>query len=126
MSDDALSQARDTKVRVMGEAYVERQEAQTTRLDREYRDFVNEFAWGRTWSRRTLGSRDRHMVTLALLAASRDAEHFASHVHAALSSGISGYEVIEVLRHVAVYSGVPAASSAVRIAKEIIEAQSEH
>ena len=58
------------------------------------------------------------MLTLVLLAALGHEEEFAMHVRATENTGATAEDIKELLMHVAVYAGVPAANRAFRIAKD--------
>lgn len=105
---------------VLGEAHVARSEAALTPLDRPFRDFILEGAWGRVWTRPGLSRRDRSLVTLAILAALGHEGEFRLHVRAMANTGATEEELAEALLHVATYAGVPAANHALKIAKEAL------
>jgi len=107
---------------VLGEAHVARSEAALTPLDRPFRDFILEGAWGRVWTRPGLSRRDRSLVTLAILAALGQEGEFRLHVRAMANTGATAEELSEALLHVATYAGVPAANHALKIAKDVLSA----
>ncbi|WP_207481455.1 4-carboxymuconolactone decarboxylase [Arenibaculum pallidiluteum] len=107
-----------TRRAVLGDAHVDRAEANRTEFDTDFQRFITEGAWGSVWSRPGLTRRERSLITIALLAAGGHHEEVAMHVRATRNTGASAEDVKEALLHVAVYAGVPAANSAFRIAKE--------
>ncbi len=90
------------------------------KLAPDYFDHVQQSAFGDIWSRPGLPVRDRSMITVALLAALGHPEELRSHLAGALSVGISREEIVEILMHVSVYAGVPAAGSALRVAADVL------
>jgi 4-carboxymuconolactone decarboxylase len=64
--------------------------------------------------------RDRSMITVALLAALGQPEELRSHIAGALNVGITREEIVEILTHVSIYAGVPAAGSAMRVAADVL------
>jgi alkylhydroperoxidase/carboxymuconolactone decarboxylase family protein YurZ len=60
------------------------------------------------------------MITIALLAALGHDEEVAMHVRATRNTGATADDIKEVMLHVAVYAGVPAANRAIRIAKQVL------
>lgn len=106
-----------TRRRVLGEAHVARAEAAKTDFDAPFQRLITEAAWGRVWSSDRLTPRERSIVTLALLAALGHTEEFAMHVRATANTGATEEDISEALMHVAIYAGVPAANTAIRIAK---------
>jgi len=105
---------------VLGEAHVARASAAITDLDRDFQNFITRTAWGGVWTRGHFDRRQRSIVTLALLAALGHHEEFALHVRATRNTGATEADIAELLMHVAVYAGVPAANSAFRVAKQVI------
>ncbi|MBD0271896.1 MAG: 4-carboxymuconolactone decarboxylase [Acetobacteraceae bacterium] len=106
---------------VLGDAHVDRSEAKTTAFDAPFRDFILEGVWGRVWTRPGLARRDRSLLCLGMLAALGHDEELRLHVCATRNTGVTEEEIAEVLLQVAAYAGVPAANSALRVAKEALE-----
>lgn len=113
-----------TKVRteVLGVEHVERTRARTTELDADFQRFITEMAWGSVWARPDLDRRTRSLVTIAILAALGRREELELHLRATRNTGVEPNEIAEVLLHVAVYAGVPAANSAFALAKSALSA----
>src|ERR1051326_5284825 len=101
---------------VLGSEHVERAQAHTTEFDADFQRFITEMAWGSVWARPDLDRRTRSLVTIAILAA-LGREELAVHLRASRNIGVDPHEIAEVLLHVAVYAGVPAANTAVAMAK---------
>ena len=81
--------------------------------------FITEGAWGSVWARPGLERRTRSMLVVALMAALGHEEELAMHIRATRNTGATPEDVREVLLMVAVYAGVPAANTAIRIAKQV-------
>lgn len=111
----------EVRRRVLGDAHVDRSEAAITPLDAPFRDFILEGVWGRVWTRPGLSWRDRSLLCLGMLAALGHHEEFRLHVRATRNTGVTPEEIAEVLLQVAAYGGVPAANTALRIAKETLK-----
>jgi 3-carboxy-cis,cis-muconate cycloisomerase len=109
---------------VLGDEHVDRAAASTTEFTAPFQDFVTRYAWGELWNRPGLSRPERSMITIAMLAALGRDEELALHVRAALRNGLGPEEISEVLLHVAVYAGVPAANRAFAIAAAIIDSHS--
>jgi 4-carboxymuconolactone decarboxylase len=119
---DVMTESRfdiGMKVRkeVFGSEYVERALARTTEFDADFQRFITEMAWGSVWARPDLDRRTRSLVTIAILAA-LGREELAVHLRASRNIGVDPHEIAEVLLHVAVYAGVPAANAAFSVAKK--------
>jgi 4-carboxymuconolactone decarboxylase len=108
-----------TRRAVLGEAHVDRSEKNRTEFDAEFITLITESAWGSVWSRETISKRERSMITLALLAGLGHHEEFVLHLKATRNTGATMEDIKDVLLHVAIYAGVPAANTAFRIAKQV-------
>jgi 3-oxoadipate enol-lactonase/4-carboxymuconolactone decarboxylase len=106
---------------VLGDAHVDRAAARTTHLDREFQDFIERYAWGSVWARAGLDRRSRSIAVLTALVAGGHHEELAMHLRGARTNGLTDQEIVEVLLQSAVYCGVPAANTAFRIAKSVLE-----
>ena len=107
-----------TRCKVLGDAHVTRVEASKTEFDAPFQDLITDAAWGHVWSRPNITLRERSMITIALLAALGQDEEVAMHVRSCSNTGASADDIREVLLHVAIYAGVPAANHAIKIVKE--------
>ncbi len=101
---------------VLGADHVARAEAQQTEFDAEFQKFITEVAWGTVWARPGLDRRTRSLLTIAILAA-LGREELALHLRASRNVGVDPKDIVEVLFHVALYAGVPAANHAFAMAK---------
>ncbi len=106
-----------TRRAILGDAHVDRAEADKTAFDAPFQEMITEGAWGTLWARDEISKRDRSLITLALLAAGGHWEEVAMHIRATANTGATPEEVREVFLHVAIYAGVPAANHALRLAK---------
>ena len=110
--DDGMRVRRE----VLGDEHVDRSVAGATELDRSFMEWITTNVWGDLWVDPTLDRKTRSMITIAVLAAlGRD--ELALHLRASLTTGVSDAELAQVLQHVAVYAGVPAANHAFHIAR---------
>ncbi len=105
---------------VLGEAHVARAQANATPLDAPFQDWITANVWGGVWTRPGLDRRTRSLLTLAMMAALGRHEEFELHVRATRNTGVTPEEIAEVLLQVGVYAGVPAANSALKLAKAIL------
>ncbi|WP_256476061.1 carboxymuconolactone decarboxylase family protein [Siccirubricoccus soli] len=83
---------------------------------------TEEFAYGDIWERPGLSKRDRSMITVAALIALGREEQLATHLGRALGNGVTKEEIAEIVTHLAVYAGWPAAMTAAHIASDVYEA----
>jgi 4-carboxymuconolactone decarboxylase len=123
MEESAFERGMRVRKEVLGSEYVEQALMRATAFEADFQRFITEAAWGSVWSRPDLDRRTRSLVTIAILAA-LGREELALHLRASQNVGVDPREIAEVLMHVAVYAGVPAANTAFKVAKTIF-AQSE-
>lgn len=113
-------QGMTVRRRVLGDEHVDRAIAGTTELTADFQDFITRVAWGDVWSRPGLDRRSRSIAVLTSLIAHGHHEELAMHLRAALRNGLTVDEIREVILQSAVYSGVPAANTAFRVASEVL------
>ncbi|MER5545399.1 alpha/beta fold hydrolase [Streptomyces sp. NPDC002589] len=106
---------------VLGDAYVDGELAQSDGLTGDFQEFITRYAWGEIWDRPGLDRRTRSCITLTALVAGGHLDELALHTRAALRNGLTPDEIKEVLLQAAVYCGVPAARSAFRVARQVIQ-----
>ncbi|MDQ0134587.1 4-carboxymuconolactone decarboxylase [Neorhizobium galegae] len=111
------AQGMKTRRSVLGDAHVDRAQANQTPFDGPFQEMITEGAWGTVWSRPNWTKRERSMVTIALLAALGHHDEVAMHIRATANTGATKDDIREALMHVAIYAGVPAANHAFKIAK---------
>ncbi len=120
MSDSRLENGMRVRRSVLGDDHVNRAEAKKSEFDEDFQQYITESAWGSVWSRPGLSKRERSMLTITLLAALGHHEELAMHVRAAKNTGTSADDIKEAMLHVAIYAGVPAANTAIKIAKQTL------
>lgn len=76
--------------------------------------------FGRLWTRDGLSRRDRSLVTLGILIALRATDELRFHVQIARNNGLTEDEIAEVIYHATGYAGFPNASTAMKVAKEVL------
>jgi len=82
-------------------------------------DLTDRVLFGEIWERSELSRRDRSLATVAALIAMNRPDQLRFHLGYAMQNGLRKEELIEVITHLAFYSGWPNAMSAVMVAKEV-------
>ena len=82
-------------------------------------DLTDRVLFGDVWERRELSKRDRSLATVAALIAMNRPDQLRFHLKKAIENGLEQDELIEVITHLAFYSGWPNAMTAIMIAKEV-------
>lgn len=115
--------AAGTAVRreVLGDEHVDAAEARKDAFTAPFQDFITRYAWGEIWTRPGLNRLTRSAITLTALVALGHWSEFELHVRAARRNGLTQAEIGEVLLHVAIYCGVPAANHAFAVARSVLQ-----
>ena len=82
-------------------------------------ELTDDVLFGDIWERPGLSKHDRSLITVATLVALYRANELPGHLRRALDNGVSKEELVELVTHLAFYSGWPTAMSAMRAAKEV-------
>mgnify|MGYP005850949095 FL=1 len=115
---DRFEKGMATRRAILGDAHVDRAEANKSAFDAPFQSMITEGAWGTLWADDTISRRERSMLTLALLAATGNFEEIPMHIRATANTGTSPEDVLQAFMHVAVYAGVPKANHAIKLAKQ--------
>jgi len=86
-------------------------------------DLTERVLFGDVWERPGLSKRDRSVITVTALVAMNRTEQLPYHLQRALDNGVTKDELVELITHLAFYSGWPTAMSAMRLAKETFQRQ---
>lgn len=118
MNDPAAEGLR-VRREVAGDAWVDA--AMGNPLTAEFQDLIiNRYVWGEIWTRPVLDRRTRSVITLTALVAGGQHEELAVHLLGARRNGLSDAEIVEVVMQCAIYCGVPAANSAMRVVARVL------
>lgn len=83
-------------------------------------DLTEGVLFGDVWERPGLSKRDRSLITVASLVALNRTEQLRGHLVRALDNGVKKDEIVELITHLAFYSGWPTAMSAATLAQEVL------
>ena len=81
--------------------------------------YTQERLFGEVWKRPGLSPRDRSVVTLAVLVARNQTIELPRYLNLALDNGVKPAEISELITHLAFYSGMGNAMSAVAVTKDV-------
>jgi 4-carboxymuconolactone decarboxylase len=79
------------------------------------------FITGRMYARERIPHPTRQLVTVAALTVLSRPEELRLHIHAALNVGCRPREIAETIFQTAVYGGVPATNTALKVLKSVLE-----
>lgn len=120
MNDELFERGLAVRKAVLGDAYVEKSIGSADDFTMPLQRLVTEYCWGAVWSREQLPRKIRSMLNIALLATLNRHHELKIHVKGAIRNGCTKEEIREVLLHVGIYSGIPAAVDSFRVAKEAL------
>ena len=83
-------------------------------------DYTDTVLFGDVWKRPGLSPRDRSLITVAALVVGYRSNEMPGHMKRALDNGVSRDELVELVTHLAFYSGWPTANTAVRILRQVL------
>lgn len=119
MSQAMFDKGLKVRKEVLGAEYVDAAIKNADDFTRPFQELVTEYAWGAVWGREGLSRKTRSMLNIAMLTTLNRPHELKLHIRAALGNGVTQEEVREILMHVAIYAGVPAAVDAFRTAREV-------
>jgi len=116
----AYRRGKKVREKVLGRQHVERAMSAQTDFDADFQTFITETAWGSVWARPGLDLRTRHLITIGILAALGREQELKLHLSSLENTGTTWQDVREALLHVAIYAGIPAANSAIKVSKQVM------
>ena len=83
-------------------------------------EMTENVVYGDVWEREALSKRDRSLITVAALVAMGRERQMRTHLGRALDNGVTAEELSELITHLALYAGWPAAMTAALVAKDAV------
>ncbi|HET9577452.1 MAG TPA: 4-carboxymuconolactone decarboxylase [Usitatibacter sp.] len=122
MGQKAYERGMKTRRKVLGDEWVDRAEKSKTPFNEEFQDLITRYAWDEVWNRPRLPHKARRILVLGTMVALGRWEEFQMHVRAALRSGeLEADDIKEILLQQAIYCGVPAANTAFKEARAVLD-----
>ena len=122
MSKTAYEKGMKTRRKVLGDEWVDRAERNKTSFNEDFQELITRYAWDEIWNRKGLDHRTRRMLVISTMVALGRWEEYQLHVGAALRSGdLTQDDIKEVLLQAAIYCGIPAANTAFKEARAVID-----
>ncbi len=119
--DERFQQGMAVRRAVLGNAHVDKTQAQITPLNEDFQAFITRYAWGDIWLRPGLDRHTRSMITLAMLIALNCEAELKMHLHAAFNNGVTKEQIKELIMHSALYCGLPAANATMHLAQQVFD-----
>ena len=122
MSKTAYEKGMKTRRKVLGDEWVDRAERNKTSFNTEFQELITRYAWDEIWNRKGLDHRTRRMLVISTMVALGRWEEYQLHVRAALASrDLTQDDIKEVLLQAAIYCGIPAANTAFKEARTVMD-----
>ncbi|MFM2475347.1 carboxymuconolactone decarboxylase family protein [Burkholderia cenocepacia] len=112
--DELYDAGLDLRRAMFGAAGAEAQTEATTDVDDKLQEIVTRWCFGDVWQRAGLSTRDRSLITVAMLVALGRAHEIRIHLRGAEANGLSDEELREVMLHAILYCGIPAGVDGIR------------
>jgi 4-carboxymuconolactone decarboxylase len=108
--------------KVLGNAWVDRANANKTPLNEDFQDFITRYAWGEIWARPHFDERTRRILVIGSMIALSQWDEFRMHMRAAMAEGgFSAEDIKEIILQQAIYCGLPAANHAFKEAAGVLK-----
>jgi 4-carboxymuconolactone decarboxylase len=108
--------------KVLGNAWVDRANANRTPFNEDFQDFITRYAWGEIWSRPHFDERTRRVLVIGTMIALGQWDEFRMHLRAAMAEGgFSADDIEEIILQQAIYCGLPAANHAFKEAAAVMQ-----
>ena len=108
---------------LMGPNYLAEKDKKRNSFNVVLQEYTEEVCFGRTWGRDGIDRKLRSILNVAVLTALNRPNQLRNHLDGALNNGVTIEELQEILLHLAVYCGLPAATESFRIAEEVLRAR---
>lgn len=86
----------------------------------KFADLTDEVLFGDIWEREQLSKRDRSLITCAALVATGKTDQMNFHFPRAIDNGVTREELVEMITHLAFYTGWPTAVNGILKVKEVL------
>ena len=123
MSDSDLTEGREMRRKLLGDAYVDKAAATTYKnpMMEKFIDLVSETVFGRLWTRPGLDLKTRTLITVISDASTGREPELAVHLRMARRQGWTEDELTEAILHLLGYVGAPLVRDAMLVAAKVFE-----
>ncbi len=94
-------------------------------FDKDLAREMSLYITGRFYAREKIPHPTRQLVTVAALTSLSKPEELKLHIYGALNVGCTKEEIAEVIFQTGIYAGVPAANTALKVLKTVLEERGE-
>jgi 4-carboxymuconolactone decarboxylase len=86
----------------------------------EFQTLITAYCFGSLWGKEGVVWRDRSLMTMCIVGAQHRFAEFETHLRLAIRNGCDKELILEVVRHLTVYCGVPTGVEAFRTAQRVL------
>lgn len=86
----------------------------------DFGDLVTEFVFGEIWQRPGLDMRTKEIAVLSALIATRLTHELTVHLPIAVNLGLTRAEILDLVNHLALYIGFPAAAESMQVIRDVL------
>lgn len=112
MTDSTYDAGMQVRRKILGDAHVDRAQANLNDMNREFQDLITRYGWGEIWTRPGLDHRTRRLLVMGTMMALGRWEEFRMHLRAALQDDFSLEDIKELFMQQAIYCGLPVTNTA--------------
>ena len=120
MADD-FNRGIEVRNTLFGEERTKQSLADKDPLNERFQELLTSYCFGSLWGREGVPWRDRSLMTMAIVAAQHRFPEFETHLRLAIKNGCEREVIIELVRHLAIYCGIPTGLEAYRIAQRVFK-----
>ena len=118
---DVFADGMEIRRQMWGKEGSEDRLAAASGFNRPFEEMITRYCFGEVWTRPELDHKTRSLLTIGLLAVLGRPTQLRTHVRGAIANGATPAEIREVLMHVMIYGGVPAAADSFGHARETLK-----
>jgi len=119
MSDD-FAQGIEVRKNLFGEERTQQAFSNPDPSHQEFQRFITSYCFGAVWGEDGTAWRDRSLMTMAIVAAQHRFAEFETHVKLAIKNGCEKTVLFALVKHLAVYCGVPTGLESFRIVQRVL------
>lgn len=123
MTDDIVAKTKKTAALYFEGVEGERPYELWRAFDKEMARDLSLFITGSMYAREKIPHTTRQLVTVAALTALGQRDELELHIQAALNVGCAPGDIAEAIFQTAVYAGVPAMNTALKVLRKVLEAR---
>lgn len=110
-----------TRKLVLGEKHIQMTALEPSDPGYELMRIAKDVCWGEIWNRTGIDYKTRSLITISILIGLNRSRELEIHIQGALNNGWTSEEIKEVIIHLSMYAGFPAAIEAMHSLINVLE-----